>query len=85
MKPIKAQKTPDIVAQNVRLAMRSMNLSITELANILDVSRGTIYNRFLHPEEFQIGELERLAKHANKKGMRNVTAESFFRTGTATW
>ena len=68
----------DVVASNIRNTMTTLKINVTQLAAIMNMSRGTIYNRFLNPEEFQVGELERLAKYANKKGLANVTPQSFF-------
>ena len=75
MKPIKTH-AGDVVANNVRTTMKTLKISITQLASVMNTSRGTIYNRFLNPDEFQVGELEKLAKFANKQGLSNVTLQS---------
>lgn len=80
VRPIKTP-TSELVAENVRRTMQKLNVSITDLASVMNVSRGTIYNRFLNPDEFQIGELDKFATYARKHGMPRMTAESFFKAG----
>ena len=80
MKPIKTA-TSNVVAANIKQMMNKLDISITDLATVMNVSRGTIYNRFLKPEEFQIGELDKLAAYGKKHGMPRLTAESFFKMG----
>ena len=63
--------------------MLRLGMNITELASVMNVSRGTIYNRFLYPDEFQIGELEKLADYASEHGMPRTTAKMFFEQGGA--
>lgn len=84
-KDVRPIKTPvgTTVSSNVRNVMLRLGMNITELASVMNVSRGTIYNRFLYPDEFQIGELEKLADYASEHGMPRTTAKMFFEQGGA--
>lgn len=73
--------TGEKVLSNIRNTMLKLNVSISELATIMNVSRGTIYNRFLHPDEFQVGELDKFASYGRKHGLHKLSTESFFKAG----
>ena len=77
VRPITAS-TSEIVANNVKNTMRQLGISHSQLADVMNVSRGTLYNRFLNPDEFQIGELEKLSRFARNHGYRKVNTASFF-------
>lgn len=78
MKPIKAPVS-EVVAQNVRCTMNALGITYEQLAGVMGVSRGTVYNRFLNPEEFQIGELQRLSDYANQHRRKKISLSWFFK------
>lgn len=58
--------------------MNALGINHEQLAGVMGVSRGTVYNRFLNPEEFQIGELERLSDYANQHRRKKISLAWFF-------
>lgn len=73
---VKSGERIENIAKNIRLMMYSRKVSVTDMADKLDLSRQTLSNRLVkNPENMTVGELASIARVLNTTLDRLICGE----------
>lgn len=73
---VKSAERMENIAQNIRLMMCAQRVSVTDMAERLDLTRQTLGDRLgKHPERLQLGEIANIARVLNTTLDRLICGE----------